>query len=90
MSTNPYAMHGGLRIRQSYNKALLRYRAWFKGREPVGADIDEWNQWRQWTRDREAQLLATRDKLVAAAEDKTRRKLNERKRDRRSLSTRGA
>ena len=90
MSTRPYATHGGMRIRQSYNRALIRYRDWCRRKQPAGASGDQWDRWVNWTRDREAALKATRDILVKGAEQRHRSKCNERKRDRKCLTRRGA
>lgn len=90
MSTRPYMTHGGLRIRQRYNRSLLRYDAWCKRHEPKGASGAEWLAWRDWVQERKAQLLADRSQLIEEAYQEERRKKHERKRDRGRNAPRGS
>jgi hypothetical protein len=83
LSTRPYATHGGLRIRQCYNRRLIEYRQRCNttvGVSPIGVSCIEWDRWVQWTRDREAALLANRDELIKQAEQREKEKRNARKR----------
>lgn len=82
MSTKPYAMHGGVRIRQQYNRALLRYMARVKDQGPVGASGTEWSLWLDWKQDWRDRLRETRDTLIAAATLREKEKANAIKRQR--------